>query len=46
MQKRRDAQRQESHGLDDAAKELLQFNKEERNKMDDEIRELRERNVG
>lgn len=44
LKKRRDAQRQESHGLDDAAKELLQFNKEERNKMDDEIRELRERN--
>ena len=32
-------------GLDDADKELLQNNRQERNHIEDEIRELRERNV-
>jgi len=44
MKKRRDQTKTEIAGLDSADKELLANNKEERNKMDDEIRELRERN--
>jgi len=46
LKKRREAQKPSggSHGLDDAAKELLQSNKEERQRMDDEISELRQRN--
>jgi troponin T len=44
LKKRREAQRQESHGLDDAARELLQTNKEDRQRMEEEINELRQRN--
>lgn len=44
MKKRREAQSREIRGLDEAAKELLQSNKEDRQRMDDEIRELRQRN--
>jgi len=45
LKKRREAQKPvASHGLDDAAKELLQQNKEDRQRMDDEIKELRQRN--
>lgn len=46
LKKRREAQKPAagSHGLDDAAKELLQSNKEERQRMEDEISELRQRN--
>jgi len=43
MKKRREPQ-VESAGLEEADKELLTNNKEERSKMEDEIRELRERN--
>jgi troponin T len=44
LKKRREAQNREIRGLDEAAKELLQSNKEDRQRMDDEIRELRQRN--
>lgn len=45
LKKRRDAQRQVSHGLDEAAKELLETNKKDREKMADEINELRGRHA-
>lgn len=44
LKKRRAAQEVDSKGLDEAAKELLQANKEERQAMEDEINELRKRN--
>lgn len=46
LKKRREAQKQtvSTKGLDDAAKELLQANKQDRQRMDDEINELRRRN--
>lgn len=44
MRKRREQVTSDSAGLEEADKELLQQNKEERSRMDDEIRELRERN--
>lgn len=44
MRKRRDKTAGDSAGLEDADKELLENNKAERSRMDDEIRELRERN--
>jgi len=47
LKKRREAQLQSisgGKGLDEAAKELLQSNMEDRARMDDEIRELRQRN--
>lgn len=44
MRKRREQAASDSAGLEDADKELLQNNREERSRMDDEIRELRERN--
>jgi troponin T len=45
LKKRREAQKQPAvHGLDDAAKELLQANMQDRQRMDDEIQELRQRN--
>jgi len=43
MKKRRE-KTTESSGLEEADKELLQNNQQERDRMDDEIRELRERN--
>jgi len=43
MKKRRE-QKVDSTGLEEADRELLSNNKEERSKMEDEIRELRERN--
>jgi len=43
MKKRRE-QKVDSSGLEEADKELLSNNRQERSKMDDEIRELRERN--
>jgi len=43
MKKRRE-QKVDSAGLEEADRELLSNNKEERSKMEDEIRELRERN--
>jgi len=43
MKKRRE-QKVDSAGLEEADRELLSNNKEERGKMEDEIRELRERN--
>lgn len=43
MRKRRE-QQSDSAGLEEADKELLSNNREERSRMDDEIRELRERN--
>lgn len=45
LKKRREAQRQTSHGLDEAAKELLETNLKDRERMEDEIRELRQRNT-
>jgi len=45
MQKRREQQTtSDSTGLEEADKELLSNNREERSRMEDEIRELRERN--
>lgn len=44
MQKRREAQKQNTSGLDDAAKELLASNRQDRERMEDEINELRLRN--
>lgn len=44
LKKRRAAQRQVSHGLDDAAKELLETNRKNREKMEEDIEELRRRN--
>lgn len=46
LKKRREAQERPAggKGLDDAARELLDANKEDRQRMDDEIRELRLRN--
>jgi troponin T len=44
LKKRREAQKTDSKGLDESAKELLQSNKEERQRMEDEISELRQRN--
>jgi hypothetical protein len=45
MQKRREQQRTDTKGLDEAAKELLELNRQERDQMEDEINELRRRNV-
>jgi len=44
LKKRREAQKSDTKGLDDAAKELLESNKEERHRMEEEISELRQRN--
>jgi len=44
MKKRREQTSSDAAGLEDADKELLANNKEERSRMDDEIRELRARN--
>jgi len=44
MRKRREQQAGDSAGLEEADKELLENNRVERSRMDDEIRELRERN--
>jgi len=44
MKKRRDPPKVEAAGLEEADKELLSNNREERSRMDDEIRELRDRN--
>lgn len=44
LKKRREAQAVDSKGLDEAARELLQANKEERQAMEEEIQELRKRN--
>jgi troponin T len=44
LKKRREQKPIESAGLDSADKELLANNRQERNKMDDEIKELRQRN--
>jgi len=46
LKKRREAQERPagSKGLDEAARELLESNKEDRQRMDDEIKELRLRN--
>ena len=45
-QKRREAEKQRSpSGLDESSRELLEQNREERDKMDAEIHELRRRNV-
>lgn len=44
MRKRREQQAGDSQGLEEADKELLENNRVERSRMDDEIRELRERN--
>lgn len=44
MKKRRAATRQVSTGLDDEAKELLETNRQDRERMEDEIQELRKRN--
>jgi len=44
LKKRRDQTNVESTGLEEADKELLSNNREERDRMDDEIRELRDRN--
>jgi hypothetical protein len=46
LKKRREAQRQtSSHGLDEAARELLETNEKDRERMEDEINELRKRNA-
>jgi troponin T len=42
--KRRDPPKADAPGLEEADKELLSNNREERSRMDDEIRELRDRN--
>lgn len=44
MKRRREAERQKSAGLDESAKELLEQNRDERDKMEEEIQELRLRN--
>ena len=44
LKKRREAQRQVSHGLDDAAKELLETNRKNREKLEEDIETLRKRN--
>lgn len=44
LKKRREQKPIEAAGLDSADKELLANNRQERNKMDDEIKELRQRN--
>lgn len=44
MKKRREPPKVDSSGLEEADKELLSNNREERSRMDDEIRELRDRN--
>lgn len=44
MKKRREQANVDSTGLEEADKELLDNNRQERSRMDDEIRELRERN--
>lgn len=44
MKKRRDPPKVEAEGLEEADKELLANNRDERSRMDDEIRELRDRN--
>jgi troponin T len=44
MKKRREQQMQETKGLDETAKELLESNRQERERMEDEINELRRRN--
>jgi troponin T len=44
MKKRREQANVDSTGLEEADKELLDNNRHERSRMDDEIRELRERN--
>lgn len=46
LKKRRDVGRQVSaSGLDEAAKELLETNRQDRERMEDEIQELRKRNL-
>ena len=45
LQRRREQQRTDTKGLDDAARELLEVNRQERDQMEDEINELRRRNV-
>jgi troponin T len=44
MKKRREVERQKSAGLDETARDLLEQNREERDKMEEEIQELRMRN--
>lgn len=44
LKKRREAQKSDSKGLDEAARELLESNREERHRMEEEIAELRQRN--
>jgi hypothetical protein len=44
LKKRREATRQASSGLDDDARELLETNRQDRERMEEEIRELRKRN--
>ena len=44
-QKRREAEKQKSVGLDETSRELLEQNRDERDKMEAEIQELRRRNV-
>lgn len=44
LKKRRDAPRHDTAGLDETAKELLESNRHERDRMEDEIQELRQRN--
>jgi hypothetical protein len=44
MKKRRDPPKVDASGLEEADKELLANNRDERSRMDDEIRELRDRN--
>jgi len=45
VQKRRETEKQKSAGLDETARELLEQNRDERDKMEAEIQELRRRNV-
>jgi len=45
FQKRREAKAVDSTGLEEADRELLENNKNERSHMEDEIKELRDRNV-
>jgi troponin T len=44
LKKRREQQLHETKGLDETAKELLELNRQERDRMEDEINELRRRN--
>ena len=45
VQKRREQQKSDAKGLDETARELLESNRKERDQMEDEINELRRRNV-